>query len=125
MNKAILVGNVGSDPKSGHTGSGVAWAQISLATSEKWKDKQGERQEKTSWHRIKFWGRQAEIVAQYVKRGSKLLVEGRIEYGEYTNKDDEVVKTTEIVASSMEFLSPKGDAAPSAAQDQEDTDVPF
>jgi single-strand DNA-binding protein len=119
MNKVILVGNAGMDPDAGTTTNGTAYARISLATNEKWK-KDGVLQEKTSWHRIKFWGRQAEVVAQYVHKGSKLLVEGRIEYGEY-EKDGVRVFTTEIVAQSVEFLSPKSPDAPAPKDD----DVPF
>jgi single-strand DNA-binding protein len=119
MNKAILVGNAGMDPDAGTTTNGTAYARISLATNEKWKNKDGVLQEKTSWHRVKFWGRQAEVVAQYVRKGSKLLVEGRIEYGEY-EKDGVRVFTTEIVAQTVEFLSKS--SSPAAP---EDDDVPF
>jgi len=83
MNKVILCGNVGSDPDCGHTNGGTAYARVSLATNERWKNKDGEMQEKTSWHRLQFWKRQAEVVAQYVRKGDKLLIEGRIEYGQY------------------------------------------
>lgn len=124
MNKAILMGNVGSDPKCGKTGSGKAYAQVSLATNEVWRDRDGQKQEKTSWHRLKFWGRQAEVVEKYVRKGTKLLVEGRIEYGEYENRDGATVKTTEVVVFSMEMLGDKPSSS-GEASDPEDDDVPF
>lgn len=123
MNKVILVGNAGMDPDSGTTTNGTTYARISIATNEKWKDKQGELQEKTSWHRVKFWGKQAEAVAKYVRKGSKLLVEGRIEYGEY-EKDGMRVFTTEIVAKTVEFLSRNLASSPEAPAPGDD-DVPF
>lgn len=121
MNKVILCGNVGSDPKTGSTSGGTAWAQVSLATNEKWRDKQGELQEKTSWHRLKFWGRQAEVVEKYISKGSRILVDGRIEYSEYENRDGATVKSTEIVVSRLELL----DSRPSQEKPREDDDVPF
>jgi single-strand DNA-binding protein len=122
MNKAILCGNVGGDPKVGTTKGDKTWAQVSLATNEVWKDRDGNKQEKTSWHRLKFWGRQADVVQQYVHKGDKLLVEGRIEYGEYENNDGELVKTTEIVVSNMTMLGNKGKREEATS---ESDDLPF
>ena len=123
MNKVILVGNVGGEPKSGETSGGKKWASVSLATNEKWKDSKGEQQEKVSWHRLKFWGGLAGVVESYVKKGDKILVEGRIDYGSYVSKETELeVKTTDIVVLSMEMLSGKPRAAAASGSDD---DLPF
>lgn len=128
MNKAILCGNVGSDPRTGKTNGGKTWASVSLATNEVWKDRNGDKQEKVTWHQLKFWGRQAEICEQYVRKGMKLLVEGRVEYGEYENKQGETVKTTDIVVFSMQMLSKstaKQDGSDLPYNRDNDEEVPF
>ena len=79
VNKVILIGNLGSDPEVKYTPTGVAVANVSLATNETWNDKSGERQERTEWHRLVIWRKLAEIVGQYLKKGSKVYVEGRLE----------------------------------------------
>lgn len=125
MNKAILCGNAGGEPVVRETSSGKKVASLSLATNEVWRDAQGQKQEKTSWHRLVFWGRLAEIVEEYINKGSKILVEGRVEYGSYVSKETEQeVKTTEIVVSSMEMLGSKGNRAAAAPKDK-DNDLPF
>ena len=104
INKVILVGNLGNDPEVRYMPNGNAVANISLATSDSWKDKtSGEQQEKTEWHRVVFFNRLAEIVEQYVKKGSKLYVEGRLQTRSW--EQDGVKKySTEIVASEMQML---------------------
>ena len=115
INKVILVGNLGNDPEVRYMPNGNAVANISLATSDSWKDKtSGEQQEKTEWHRVVFFNRLAEIVEQYVKKGSKLYVEGRLQTRSW---EQEGVKRyyTEIVASEMQMLD--GRAGPQEMND--------
>lgn len=108
VNKVILVGNVGNDPEVRYMPNGNAVANVSIATSETWKDKNtGDQQEKTEWHRVVFFNRLAEIVEQYVKKGSKLYIEGRLQTRSW---DQDGVKryTTEIVANEMQMLDSRG-----------------
>jgi single-strand DNA-binding protein len=115
INKVILVGNLGNDPEVRYMPNGNAVANISLATSDSWKDKtSGEQQEKTEWHRVVFFNRLAEIVEQYVKKGAKLYVEGRLQTRSW---EQEGIKrySTEIVASEMQMLD--GRAGPQEMND--------
>ena len=110
VNKVILVGNLGNDPDVRYMPNGNAVANISLATSDSWKDKNtGEQQERTEWHRVVFFNRLAEIVEQYVKKGSKLYVEGRLQTRSW-EQDGVKRYTTEIVASEMQMLDSRGGA---------------
>jgi single-strand DNA-binding protein len=86
LNKVMLIGNVGSEPEIRTTGGGTKLAKVSLATNRTWNDRSGQRQEKTEWHRLTFWDKLADLVEQYVKKGDRLYVEGRIEYS--TTEDD-------------------------------------
>jgi single-strand DNA-binding protein len=104
-NSVQLLGNVGGEVKTGQTGSGVNWANFSLATSEKYVDKTGGNQEKTEWHFIGCFGKLSEIVAKYVKKGSKVLVEGKLSSREYTKEDGTIVKSWSIVANDVVFLN--------------------
>ena len=111
VNKVILVGNLGNDPEVRYMPNGNAVANVSLATSETWKDKSnGEQQEKTEWHRVVFFNRLAEIVEQYVKKGTKLYVEGRLQTRSW---DQDGVKrySTEVVANEMQMLDSRGGAS--------------
>jgi single-strand DNA-binding protein len=116
MNKAILIGNLGRDPEISHTHRGVTIAKFSLATSEKWKDKDtGEIQEHTEWHRITAFGRLAEICGEYLSKGRQVCIEGRIQTSSW-EKDDIARYNTEIIASTMKMLGSKnsgGDYRPS------------
>ena len=103
VNKLILIGNVGKDPESSYTQGGMAITKLSLATTEKRKDKDGNRKESTDWHRIVFFGNLAEIVAQYVTNGSQICVIGRIKYGSY-DKDGVKHYTTDIIGDEMQML---------------------
>lgn len=110
VNKVILVGNVGNDPEFRVMPNGNGVANVSLATSETWKDKNtGDQQEKTEWHRVIFFNRLAEIVEQYVKKGTKLYVEGRLQTRSW-EQDGVKRYTTEIVASEMQMLDSRGSA---------------
>ena len=104
INKVILVGNVGRDPEIRHQPSGGAVANLSMATSESWKDKQsGQQQERTEWHRVVFFGRQAEIVRDYVKKGDRLYVEGKLQTRKW-QKDGVDRYTTEIHGRELQML---------------------
>ncbi|HUW25768.1 MAG TPA: single-stranded DNA-binding protein [Gallionella sp.] len=107
VNKAILIGNLGKDPEVRYMPSGEAIANITLATTDTWKDKSGEKQEKTEWHRVSFFGRLAEIVGEYLKKGSPVYVEGRIQTRKWQDKEGQDRYTTEIVADRMQMLGGK------------------
>lgn len=105
VNKVILVGNLGQDPDTKSTQSGSSITNISIATSETWKDKQsGQQQERTEWHRVVFFGKLAEIAAQYLSRGSKVYVEGALRTRKWQDANGNDKYTTEIVASEMQML---------------------
>lgn len=105
MNKVILTGNLGADPEVRFTPSGQAVCNFRMATSEKWKDKDGKRQERTEWHRIVVWGKLAELQGEWVKKGTKLTVVGKLQTREWTDKENRKNYTTEIVASEIEWIS--------------------
>jgi len=109
INKVILIGNLGRDPEVRYTASGSAVANVSLATAESWKDRQsGEQVERTEWHRVVFFSRLAEIVGEYLKKGSKVYVEGRLQTRKYQDRDGVDRYTTEIVANEMQMLDSRG-----------------
>jgi single-strand DNA-binding protein len=109
VNKVILIGNLGRDPETRFLPSGDAVTNISIATSEKWKDKGGEQQEHTEWHRIAFFGKLAEIAGEYLKKGSPVYVEGRIRTRKWQDKESGQDKySTEIVADRMQLLGSRG-----------------
>ncbi len=107
VNKAILIGNLGSDPEMRYTAGGTAVCKFSLATSRRYTGKDGQKQEKTEWHRIVAWGKLAEICGQYLSKGKQVMIEGRIEYGSY-EKDGVKHYTTDIVAENMQMLGGPG-----------------
>ena len=108
VNKVILIGNLGADPETRYLPSGDAITNIRIATTEAWKDKGGEKQEHTEWHRIAFFGKQAEIAGQYLKKGSPVYVEGRIRTRKWQDKDGQDRYSTEIVADRMQLLGSRG-----------------
>jgi single-strand DNA-binding protein len=121
VNKAIILGNVGQDPEVRFLPSGVAVANVSIATSEKWKDKQsGQQQERTEWHRCVFFDKLAEIVQQYVKKGSKLYVEGQLQTRKWQAQDGTDRYSTEIKVRDMQML----DGAPGGQQGQQPRQQP-
>ncbi len=115
VNKVILIGNLGRDPETRYMPNGEAVTNVTLATTENWKDRtSGERQEKTEWHRVTFYRRLAEIAGEYLKKGSQVYVEGRLETRKWTDKEGKERYTTEIIASEMKMLgSRSGAGAPS------------
>ena len=104
VNKVILIGNVGADPELRYTPGGTAVTNFNMATNESWADKSGERQEQTEWHRIVVWGRLAEICNQYLRKGSKVYIEGRLQTRSWEGQDGQKRYTTEVVARDMQML---------------------
>jgi single-strand DNA-binding protein len=115
VNKVILVGRLGRDPETRYTGSGQAVANFSLATDESYKDRNGERQKRTEWHKIVVWGKQAEIAQQYLKKGSLVFVEGRIQSREWQDKEGQKRTSFEIVANNFRMLGGRAEGAAAGA----------
>jgi len=125
INKAILIGNLGRDPELRYTQNGQAVANFPVATTENWNDKNGQRQERTEWHRIVVWGKSAEHCAQYLSKGRSVYCEGRIQTREWEDKDGNKRWTTEINASTVQFLgSPRGSGAPGRDEGYESPSEP-
>ncbi len=111
INKVILVGNLGQDPEVKYTAGGAAVTTLSLATSESWKDKDtGSDQEKTEWHRVVLWRRLAEIAGEYLKKGSKVYIEGQLQTRKW-EQDGQTRYTTEVVGRDMQFLDSRGSSS--------------
>jgi single-strand DNA-binding protein len=108
VNKVILIGNLGKDPETRYLPSGDAVTNISVATTDTWKDKSGEKQEHTEWHRVAFFGKVAEIAGEYLKKGSPVYVEGRIRTRKWQDKEGNDKYSTEIVADRMQLLGGRG-----------------
>ncbi len=140
VNKVILIGNLGQDPEVRYMPNGNAVANATIATSESWKDKNtGEAQEKTEWHRVVFFRRLAEIVGEYLKKGSKVYIEGKLQTRKWQDNNGQDRYTTEIVADQMQMLDSRGSenatsgpaqqqSQPATAQEQGggfDSDIPF
>ncbi len=109
LNKAMLIGNLGKDPEVRYTASGQAVASFNLATSEKFKNKSGEWEERTEWHRVTLWGKLAEIAGEYLSKGKTVYIEGRIQTRKWQDNTGNERYTTEIVGDKMQMLSPKGE----------------
>jgi single-strand DNA-binding protein len=134
VNKVILLGNLGSDPEVRYTKSGDAVVNLSVATSEQWKDKAtGQMKENTEWHRVGIFGKPAEVAAQYLRKGSKIYVEGRIRYKKYTGKDGAEQLSVEILSDTFKMLGKPGNdkeseliAKPAKVERNEmDDEIPF
>jgi len=115
VNKVILVGRLGRDPETRFTGGGQAVCNYSVATDESFKSRSGERQKRTEWHKIVVWGKLAEISQQYLKKGTLVYIEGRLQTRQWDDKQGQKKTTTEIVANVMRMLSSRGDSAAAAA----------
>jgi single-strand DNA-binding protein len=111
LNKVMLIGNLGADPELRYTPNGQAVCDVRLATNESWMDKNGQKQERTEWHRIVFWGKPAEIVKQYMGKGQRMYIEGRLQTRSWDDKEGNKRYSTEIVANDFMFLSSR-DGAP-------------
>ena len=139
VNKVILIGNLGADPEVKYLPNGNAVANVTIATTESWKDKQsGEQKDKTEWHRVVFFRRLAEIAGEYLKKGSQVYVEGKLQTRKWQDKNGNDRYTTEIIANEMQMLGGRGGAsaefggasssaapAPAAVADEFDDDIPF
>jgi len=126
INKVILIGNLGQDPEVKYMPNGGAVANVTVATSESWKDKNtGEQVEKTEWHRVVLFKRLAEIAGEYLKKGSKVYIEGKLQTRKWQNKDGVDMYTTEIVASQMQMLDGKSGGQQSKPAQQAPADAPF
>jgi len=131
VNKVILIGCLGRDPEVRYTPNGVAVANFSIATSESWKDSKGEKQEKTEWHKIIAWKRLAEICVEYLEKGSRVYIEGKLQTRSWEDRDGNKRYTTEVVASQMQMLDTRRDDKADAVNEQEpvipvdESDIPF
>ena len=111
VNKVILLGNLGRDPETRYTTGGDAVTNLNIATSEQWKDKSGEKQERTEWHRVVLFGRQAEVAGEFLKKGRSVYIEGRLQTRKYTDQDGVEKYSTEIVADRMQLLGSGRDSS--------------
>ena len=132
LNKVLIIGNLGSDPEIKYTSSGSAVANLSIATSERWKDRNtGEQKEQVEWHRVVLFSRLAEIAEQYLKKGSKVFVEGKLQTRDWEDAEGKKRYTTEVIAREMTMLDSKSgsDNAPqpqsSSPEDNIEEDIPF
>ncbi len=136
LNKVMLIGNLGKDPEVRYTASGQAVASFSLATSEKFKGKSGEWEERTEWHNITLWGKLAEIAGEYLSKGKTVYIEGRLQTRKWQDKSGNDRYTTDIVGDKMQMLSPKGERRGSESSSEpsgggyeeppfQDDDIPF
>jgi len=117
VNKWIGIGNLGKDPETRYSADGAAITNISIACTESYKDKSGQKQEKTEWIKVSFFGKIAEIAGQYLKKGSSVYIEGKIQTRKWQNKEGVDQYTTEIVASSLQMLGAKGEASKTDSDD--------
>jgi single-strand DNA-binding protein len=136
VNRVMLIGNLGKDPEVRFTPSGRAVGRFPIATSEVWNDAEGQRQERTEWHNVVVWGKQAETCGQYLAKGRQVYVEGSIRTRQYDDKEGQRRYITEIIAQRVQFLGGRGGDAPRGAVDEpppvgapstspEDDDIPF
>lgn len=117
VNKVFVLGRLGGDPEVRYTPSGAAVANFNMATNESWTDKEGQKQERTEWHRIVVWGKLGELCGQYLTKGRQAFVEGRIQTRDWTDKEGNKRYTTEIIAQNVQFLGGAGDRPQSGASD--------
>ncbi len=139
VNKAILIGRLGQDPELTYTQSGKAVCKFSVATNERWTSQDGQKQESTTWHNIVAWGRQGEVIKEYMSKGREIYIEGRIDNRTYDKKDGTKGYTSEVVVQSFQFIGSRGDyqgggdmpqSAPSeqgapSGTSSDDDDLPF
>jgi len=117
INKVILIGNLGQNPEVKHSASGQAICNLSIATNESWTDKNGQKQEKTEWHRVVVFGKLAELCGQYLQKGRQAYIEGKLQTRSWQDKDNQTRYTTEVVAQSVQFLGGNAGAGRSQSQD--------
>jgi single-strand DNA-binding protein len=124
VNKVILIGNLGKDPELKYTPSGAAVTNFSIATSERWKDKDGNSQERTEWHNIVLWNRQAEIAKEYLSKGSPVYIEGRLQHRSYDDKEGVKRYITEVVGDRMQFLGRRESGSSSSSSQGQESYAP-
>ena len=124
VNKVILIGHLGADPQLKYTPSGKAYVNFNMATNQVWKDQEGNQQERTEWHRIVAWSKLAEIIGEYLKKGSNVYIEGRIQTRSYDDANGVKRYTTEIVASDLVMLGKRGETVSGEAQAEPDVPPP-
>jgi len=124
VNKVILIGNLGRDPEVRYTASGQPVANFTMATTERWNDAAGERKERTEWHRIVVWGKQAEIAGEYLRKGRQVYVEGSLQTREWTDREGNKKQTTEVTAQRFQMLGRQGDSEGSGPDRDRPTDRP-
>jgi single-strand DNA-binding protein len=117
VNKVILVGNLGRDPETRYTQNGTPVAHFTMATSERWTDPSGEKKERTEWHRIVVWGKQADVVAQYLRKGRQVYIEGALQTREWTDREGNKRQTTEVRAQRVQLLGRPEERQPAAAEE--------
>jgi single-strand DNA-binding protein len=130
MNKAMIIGNLGNDPEIRYTQNETPVATFSVATTERWKDSEGDKQERTEWHRVVAWRGLAEVCGEHLKKGSKVYIEGKLQTRKWEDNDGNIRYTTEIVARDMEMLGGRqndGDLTPNGENEEPPMpdDVPF
>ncbi len=140
VNKAILIGHLGKDPELRYTQSGRAVASFSLATNERWTSQDGQKQESTTWHNLVAWGKQAEVIKEYLGKGRQVYIEGRIANRSYDDKDGNKRYVSEVVVQNFQFIGGRGEAGggsepsgpsepdvppPPAGEASDDDDLPF
>lgn len=128
LNKVMLIGALGKDPDIRYTAAGQAVGNFSMATSEKFKNKAGEWEERTEWHNVTLWGKLAEIAGEYLTKGKQVYIEGRLQTRKWQDKDGNDRYTTEIVGDKMQMLSPKGESRQAESYEEppfQDDDIPF
>jgi single-strand DNA-binding protein len=116
VNKVILIGRLGQNPEVRHTPSGQSVANFTLATNESWTDKQGQKQERTEWHRVVVWGKLADLCGQYLSKGRQCFIEGKLQTRQWQDKDGQTKYTTEVLASTVQFLGGNAQQGAGAGQ---------
>lgn len=125
LNKVMLIGRLGKDPEVRHTSGGNPVATFGLATSESWRDKSGEKQDRTEWHNVVVWGKLAEIAQKFLVRGAQVYVEGRLQTRDWTDREGQKRKTTEVIAEKMTMLERKRDSGGNPNYADADSDISY
>lgn len=125
INKVIIVGNLGKDPEMRHTPQGQAVTNFSVATSESWNDKSGQKQERTEWHRVVVWGKLGELCSKYLTKGRQVYLEGKLQTRQWEDKEGQKRYTTEVIATTVQFLGGAAGAGAGATRGESQDGDPF